>query len=214
MPRRSARDRLDTLRRRMSFTLSYLRGQARWDTGISPPELVETIEGPHAAPPGRALDLGCGTGTNALYLARHGWHATGVDFAGPAIARAKAKAAAAATLPGSVRFLRGDVTALETLDLGAPFDLLFDVGCLHGLPPADRARYAAGLSRVAAPQALFLLYTFSPRVVHGRTVGMTQDEVRALLAADFTVERVLGGTFHDLPSAWFWLRRLDSSSKP
>lgn len=207
MPRRSARDRLDTLRRRISFTLSYLRGQARWDTGISPPELVETIEGPHAEPPGRALDLGCGTGTNALYLARHGWHTTGIDFASPAIARAKAKAGAAGKLTGSVRFLRGDVTALKALDLGAPFDLLFDVGCLHGLSPAGRARYAAGLPRVAAPHALFLLYTFSPRMVHGRTIGMTQDEVRALFAGAFTIERVLEGTFHDLPSAWFWLRR-------
>lgn len=207
MPRRSARDRLDTLRRRMSFTLSYLRGQARWDTGISPPELVETIEGAHAEPPGRALDLGCGTGTNVLYLARHGWDATGVDFAGPAIARAKAKAGAVGALPGSVHFLRGDVTALETLNLGAPFDLLFDVGCLHGLSPAGRARYAAGLPRVAASHALFLLYTFSPRIVHGRTVGMTQDEVCTLLTGTFTVERVLEGTFHDLPSAWFWLRR-------
>ena len=207
MSRSSLADRLQGLRRRWSFSLSYLRGQARWDTGVAPPELVETVEGPHAEPAGRALDLGCGTGTNVLYLARHGWQATGVDFAGPAIARANAKAAAAGPLRGAARFLRGDVTTLATLDLGVTFDLLFDLGCLHGLPPGDRARYAAGLPQVAAPHALLLLYSFSPRSVRGRPTGMTPEEVRALLAPSFAVERVLEGSFQHLPSAWFWLRR-------
>src|SRR5579885_2975421 len=94
---------------RWLFTIMYWRGRPPWDTGISPPELVEAIEGPQALPPGRALDLGCGTGTNALYLARHGWQVTGIDFAAPAIEQARRKAQAAGTPPGTVRFIRGDV---------------------------------------------------------------------------------------------------------
>src|SRR5438132_11612963 len=64
------------------FQLAYLVGFKPWDSGVPPPELVEVVEGPQALEPGRALDLGCGTGTNCIYLAEHGWDATGVDFVG------------------------------------------------------------------------------------------------------------------------------------
>jgi methylase of polypeptide subunit release factors len=50
---------------RLFFSLMYRTGRPPWDTGIAPPELVEAVEGPHALPPGRALDLGCGTGPTA-----------------------------------------------------------------------------------------------------------------------------------------------------
>jgi SAM-dependent methyltransferase len=194
---------------RWRFTLMYLRGISPWDTGVSPPELIETIEGEHALPPGRALDLGCGTGTNALYLARHGWQATGVDFAVPAVARAHEKVRRAGTLPGSARFLRADVTALDRLDLGEPFSLLFDLGCLHGIPGERRSRYASGLARWAAPGALYLLYAFGPTRIRNRDVGMTPDQVHSLFAPAFTVERLVPGTDRrGVASAWYWLRRV------
>src|SRR2546430_1172357 len=75
------------LMRRLWFGLWYwMPRRPPWDTGITPPE-VERFVASH--PPGRAIDLGCGTGTNAVYLARHGWSAVGVDFAGRAIAKAR-----------------------------------------------------------------------------------------------------------------------------
>src|SRR5260370_14518015 len=85
------------------------------DTGVSPPELVSVVEGPGKLEPGKALDLGCGTGTNSIYLARHGWETTGVDFVPRAIAQARRKAAAAGASP---RFLVGDVTRLTDLGMG------------------------------------------------------------------------------------------------
>jgi SAM-dependent methyltransferase len=195
---------------RLLYTLLYRRGTPPWDTGISPPELVEAAEGPRALPPGRALDLGCGTGTNCLYLARQGWHATGIDFAAPAIARANAKSQAAGVLPGAVAYRRADATRLLTRDLGAPYTLLLDLGCFHSIPIERRQDYIAGAAHHAAPGALFLLYAFAPRDLGGgRMGGITPDEVRALFAPSFAVERVVEGkdTGRGFASAWYWLRR-------
>src|SRR5438445_12698244 len=79
----------------LRFRLMYRRGWTPWDRGVSPPELIEVIEGARRLPVGRALDLGCGTGTTTVYMAGHGWDVTGVDFVLTAIRRAHAKAPAA-----------------------------------------------------------------------------------------------------------------------
>jgi len=55
--------------RRMLYNLMYRFGTPRWDTSITPPEVVAVIEGDTAIPSGRALDLGCGSGRNVIYLA-------------------------------------------------------------------------------------------------------------------------------------------------
>ena len=192
---------------RVRFTWMYLRGRTPWDTGISPPELVEAVEGAHPLAAARALDLGCGTGTNSLYLARHGWQVTGVDFAAPAVARAQAKQRRGGRYTESVRFLHGDVTALDTLNLGEPFNLVFDLGCFHSLPVERRADYAAGVVRYATPGALYLFYAFD-RIEGARPLGVSPDEVRELFGSAFTVEREEHGSdARARASAWYWLRR-------
>lgn len=195
---------------RWTFTLAYLRQRAPWDTGVTPPELVEAVEGAGALPPGRALDLGCGTGTNGVYLARHGWQVTGVDFAAPAIARAREKVGRAGALAGSARFLRGDVSDLTGLGLDGPYTLIFDLGCLHTLPHEKRKGYAEGVTRLAAPGALYMLYGFLPNP-EMRPRGVTPDEVRRLFGPAFTVERVVEGTDRRRrTSNWYWLRRREA----
>ena len=64
--------------RRLSYALAYRTGRTPWDTGVTPPELVDLIQGADALTSGSALDMGCGTGTNVAYLADRGWTATGV----------------------------------------------------------------------------------------------------------------------------------------
>jgi SAM-dependent methyltransferase len=194
---------------RWFFTLAYLRRRTPWDTNITPPELVRVVEGagPEHRAPGRALDLGCGTGTNAVYLARHGWEVTGVDYAAPAIARARARARRAGLPAGSARFLRGDVTRLDALGVRGPHDLIFDLGCFHSLAPEGRARYAAQAARLAAPGALLLVYALAPTQLGGRAVGLTADEMARQFAADWAMDRVEPGTNpNGHPSAWYWLR--------
>jgi len=169
---------------------------------------VEAVEGPSALPPGHALDIGCGTGTNSLYLARLGWHVTGLDFAAPAVASARAKATHTGPLAGSVRFLRADVTRSAELDLGPRCSLLLDLGCLHGIPLVGRAGYVASITRHAAPDALFLLYAFQTRPAGSHALGLSPDEARALFAPAFVIERMVeGNDRRGVGSAWYWLRR-------
>ena len=77
------------------YEIAYRVGFKPWDTGVPPTELVALVEGQDGLRPGRAVDLGCGTGTNVVYLSRHGWEVTGVDMVGHALTVARRRAAAA-----------------------------------------------------------------------------------------------------------------------
>ena len=125
--------------------------------------LVELVEGPERLPPGRALDLGSGTGRNALYLAAHGWDAVGVEMSGYAVEVAKGKAA---TQGVPARFVQGDVTRLPELDIGV-FDLFMDGGCYHTIPPGRRNAYAESVTAVAAPGARLILVGFRAPLAAG-----------------------------------------------
>jgi SAM-dependent methyltransferase len=119
--------------------------------------LVEVVEGPDPLPPGRALDLGSGTGRNAIYLARHGWDAVGVEMSGYAVDVSRRKAA---ELGAPARFVQGDVTRLPDLDIGAAFTLFMDGGCYHTLPPGRRHAYGESVTAVAAPGARLIMVGF------------------------------------------------------
>ncbi|MEZ6183473.1 MAG: class I SAM-dependent methyltransferase [Planctomycetota bacterium] len=121
---------------------SYAAGELPWDRPYPAPQLVELVEA-GALPRGRALDIGCGTGTNARYLAEQGYEVVGIDLAPLAIEQAAAKPKPSG---GSLALQEWDV--LEADPPGGPFDLIFDRGCFHVFDdPADRARFA---ERVAA----------------------------------------------------------------
>ena len=189
---------------RWSFDLQYLLGQTPWDTGITPPELVVLIEGENLSP-GRALDLGCGAGTNCIYLASHGWEVVGVDFSAVAIRRARRRARRVGV---DCHFHQVDVTDLSFLT--DRFDLLLDIGCLHSVPQESREKYAAGLARLARLGGLYMLYAFTVRPGRSSPRGVASEEIHRLFAPAFTVERQEGGDDPTGPqSAWYWLRRTD-----
>src|SRR6476659_8272930 len=100
---------------RLLFRLFYAIGFTPWDGHALPDRLKDVVEGPGAAKPGRALDIGCGTGDSSIYLARHGWDVTGMDFVGKALKRARQKAGAAGV---KVRFVEADATKLASSGLG------------------------------------------------------------------------------------------------
>jgi 2-polyprenyl-3-methyl-5-hydroxy-6-metoxy-1,4-benzoquinol methylase len=133
---------------RLTFNLWYFRTPP-WDSGITPPELFEFIQN---HPSGRAIDLGCGTGTNVITLAKTGWQVTGVDFASRAIQIAKRKIKKA-NINADLRV--GDVTRVN---LNGQFDLVLDIGCFHGVQ--NKADYLNQLDRILAPNGFWLLYGF------------------------------------------------------
>ena len=125
--------------------LAYRFGLGPRPSDVPDHRLVELVEGPDKLTPGRAIDLGCGTGRNALFLAAHGWDTVGVEMVGYAVEVAR-RTAAAQNL--AVRFVQGDVTRLEDLGVGAGFTLLMDGGCYHTIPVWRRDAYAESVTRV------------------------------------------------------------------
>ncbi len=183
---------LPALVRRLSFELRYALGSARWDSGISPNELLDHLE---RNPPGRAVDLGCGTGTNAISIARHGWQVLGIDFSSLALRQARRKARREGL---QIEFRLANVSRLE---LDGAFELALDIGCFHALTERDRAGYVAMLTRALVPGGTYLLYTFLDAWV-------AEQELRSLFGDAFQIENVdygedvVGGR----PSAWFTMR--------
>jgi cyclopropane fatty-acyl-phospholipid synthase-like methyltransferase len=174
-----------------------------WDSGICPPELLDYIS---AHPPGRALDLGCGSGTNVVALAERGWTVTGVDFAPSAIRLARRRLkSAGVTATVSV----GDVTRLN--GVGGPFELALDVGCFHGLQTQDS--YLVNLGRVLTPGANWLMYGFFKTAARPSGPGLDPAALRRIEASGFQLlSRMDGMDKRGRPSAWFTYRWLPSQS--
>jgi len=176
-------------------------GRTPWDTGITPPEVVELIEGPDAIAPGRALDLGCGTGTNVAYLAEHGWDATGVDAEPVAIERATEKLSGRS----STRVFRGDVTRLERLGLEGPFELALDIGCFHSIEGSRRDAYAAGVASLTTAGSTLFIFAFARRGSFV-TAGVTPAEMARRFAPWFEPVGRIAGT-RPPGAAWYRLVR-------
>jgi SAM-dependent methyltransferase len=154
------------------YRLLYLLGITPWERQDVPPPVVELSE--RSSPPGRALDVGCGTGRDAVYLAKQGWTVTGVD----SVPRARNVATQRARAAGvDVNWVLGDVTRLQTLGIGDGYDLLVDRGCFHGLSDAERASCAEGVTALAAPGAQLLMFAFQPRSRGVGPRGITSEQL-------------------------------------
>jgi SAM-dependent methyltransferase len=173
--------------------LRYLIGDTPWDSGVSPPELLAVLD---VLPPGRALDVGCGTGTNLVSFALRGWRAWGVDLSQMAVWRARARLARRG-LPGHV--FRGDVS--EPLEFPEPFDLVLDLGCSHSLEGDRRALYADNLERWVRPGGTLLVYSFY-RHDKSDMRWLPLDDVLATFAPSFELKTLEKGDFRGRASAW------------
>jgi SAM-dependent methyltransferase len=192
------------------YRLMYRVGFTPWDTGEVPAELEALLKAPDAPAPGRALDIGCGTGTQAVYLARAGWTVTAIDAVARPLARARARAAAAGV---EVEWIEADVARLPDLGLAPGFGLVFDRGCFHGLSDGERGAYAAGVTALAEPGATLLIMAFAPNRILAAPAGVEQSELAGrfpdweLVGASPDTGGEIGGPLRNVPRTWYSLKR-------
>ena len=192
---------MQNLFRRLAFQYWYFR-QPPWDTGVSPPELFEFIQTHN---PGRAIDIGCGTGTNVITLANAGWNVTGVDFAPQAIKMAKQKLNRAGV---QAKLLIRDATKLQGIN--GPFDLALDLGCFHGIPQTGKTHYLKQLDRILAPNGFWLMYGFLKSGPLQTGSGLLEADIERISSQLSLVSRRDGFDNRDKPSAWFLYQKRHS----
>ena len=188
-----------------SWNESYASGELPWDTGQPEPLLVEFVTSGRIRP-SRTLEIGAGTGTNALWLAERGFEVLGIDVAPLAIERAVAK------LDGrdfDCRFAALDFLAAD-LPAG-PFEFVFDRGCFHVFDePEERARFAAQVAAALVPGGLWLSLVGSTEG-GPREMGPPQRSAREVTLAIEPALEILelrAAEFRDHGArAWFCLAR-------
>jgi SAM-dependent methyltransferase len=184
---------------------SYASGQLPWDTGQPEPLLVEFVNS-NGISRGPALEVGAGTGTNAIWLAERGFDVLGVDVAPLAVEQAKAKIAGRAI---SCRFAVSDI--LVAPPPGGPFQFVFDRGCFHVFDEAgERERFAAHVAAVLEPGGLWLSVIGSTEGAP-REVGPPRRSAREVVAGiepSLEIVELRSATFHDANAmAWFCVSR-------
>jgi SAM-dependent methyltransferase len=179
------------------FRQAY-QGQAPWDIGKPQRVFVEAADQIE----GSVLDVGCGTGENALFFADRGHKVTGIDFLEQPLADARSKAQARSL---QARFLVGDALRLE--DIEEVFDTVIDCGLFHVFSDDDRPRYVAGLAHVLKPGGELLLLCFSDNEPPGDGPRrVSKQEIHAAFHDGWKVESIQAARFDvrpDLPDLHF-----------
>jgi len=187
---------MQQIKRKFRFFRSYQKNPP-WDTQISPPELITFME---QHPTGKALDIGCGTGTNVKTMAENGWKVEGIDFIRKAIQDAKHRLEGM-DLP--INLFHGDF--LTTRILKGPYDLILDIGCYHSLPDTNKRHYEKKVGDLLARSGFFLLNgylkTDSPRR------GITSEDIDFLSCQFYREFEERGSGLHGRPSIWMLFRR-------
>jgi SAM-dependent methyltransferase len=160
----------------------YRDGELPWDTGRPSSELQRAVSR-NSIRPCRALELGCGTGTNSVWLAQQGFEVTGVDVAPLAVERAEQRARAAGV---KAHFVVADLLRLP--DLAGPFAFFFDRGCYHAVRRDAPRQYAPAVAQHLASGARGLVLAGNAREPHdpGPPV-VTEEEIRDELGLAFDI---------------------------
>lgn len=175
------------------FYDAMYRVGAPWE-GSARPELVQLVESGRLRPC-RAIDLGCGSGANAIFLAEHGFDVVGVDFSPVAIRKAIRALDGRRALSGRARFVRGDLTASSLGEAEGQFDLLVDYGTLDDLTGEARDAMVRTIHRVSRAGSQFLLWCFFGTQAELPRISFTGPSRMTPIIAPGEVERRFGDAF-------------------
>lgn len=143
---------------------------------------------------GKALELGCGPGRNAIYMARNGFHVDAVDQSEEGLGWAKERAKDQRV---QVNFIQSNIFDLE-IEEGS-YDLVYDSGCFHHIPPHRRMSYIELVNKALKPGGLFALTCFVEGGELGGT-GISDWEVyrgKSMRGGLGFTDEKLKGIFHD-----------------
>jgi ubiquinone/menaquinone biosynthesis C-methylase UbiE len=164
-----------------------------WDVGRPQPALVELVRARELnRGRGRVLDVGCGTGENALYLAGNGFSVSGVDLSSRAIAAARAKAVERRR---NIDFRTGNALSLEFKD--SVFDNVIDSGLFHTFPDDDRPVYAREMARVLVTRGRYFMLCFSEKepIDWGGPRRVTREEIETTFSPLFNINYIRDASF-------------------
>jgi SAM-dependent methyltransferase len=164
-----------------NFAERYAKGETPWDSGTPCEELLRLLD--TGKLPGKTvLEIGCGTGTNAIELARRGFLVTAADYVEQPVRDARDKARQAKV---KVDFRVADV--LKD-DLGGPYDILFDRGVYHCLRDVDLTKFQEVLKRVTRTGSWWLSLAGNAKeeMDPGPPV-VSEEEIRAELGPLFDI---------------------------
>lgn len=187
----------------------YRAGQPPWETG-SPSSELERVIAEQEIAPCRVVDLGCGSGINAVWLAQRGFDVTGIDVSTLAIQQARSRAAEVGV---TIRFEQDDLLAPR--GQYEPFPFFFDRGCYHAVRRVDAAAYVRTLQRLTQPNALGLVLAGNSGSTHQPGQGppvVSEEELRSELGAAFEIVHLREFEFDGTPGptpflAWSCLVR-------
>jgi SAM-dependent methyltransferase len=148
---------MTSLKQRLIYEIEHRMPFRLKSTTVPNRDLQEAVGNGSTLARRRALDLGCGTGRNAIYLAAHGWDVTAIELIGKAIRAARRNAAAAGV---AVRFIHGDASRLSDYGIGEGFDLIVDSFCYHAIHQTSREAYAGQVTSAANVGAQLLMTAF------------------------------------------------------
>jgi len=196
---------------RTTWETHYESGNTPWDSRVTPPEVQAFWATDRLPRAGLAIDVGCGPGTNAAYLARLGLTVIGTDLAGRALNLAHHRLQAEpAALRSRVSFVQSDVIQLPFQRVNA--DYMLDIGCFHGLPSGLREQYVAGIVNNLRAGGYYQLYAFDCLAdltddPIRKQRGMQEDEVAQRFASHLDVVDIIRANPDRHPCRWYLLRR-------